>query len=295
MDRKQSEKWQSRMARTANSAMCFSLAYVILTYMVWFASGLAGKLYKFDSLVYYYGIKFILNGHGLSKMKVAVVYSGGAIFVLFLALLGLFLYQGMKKIKTLLNLFFLWVFIIGIGIFISQIIVAAIGTNSYKSLYYQGLAVTFSWLKVPNFVIYLLNFLCVIFIFYIGVNIARPFLAFSYSFSKVNNLTRRRKYFFEIALVPFLVGTMLTCIAVFPKDLGAKNVLVLLGSMHLIYFLVIGLILGVALISLSYIELTKEELVRYNSLQMPSVVFLILMLVSWAYLYLMLRGAYIAG
>jgi hypothetical protein len=295
LERKQSEKWQGRMSRTVNSAMCFSLAYVLLTYALWFTSGLAGRFYKFDSLVYYYGIKFILNGHGWSKMKVIAVYSAGAVSIFFLATLALFLYSNLKKVKTLFNVFFLWVFVIGLSIFLAQIIMASLGIYHYNSRYYQGLAVVFAWLKLPVFAAYILDVFAVLFVLYAGVNAARPFLAFSYSYSKVNNLDHRRKYFFEIALVPFIVGVLVSWVAVFPKDNSAKDVLVLLISTHLIYVAVIGTILGIAWLSLSYIEVNKQDLVRYNSLQMPNVVFMVLMFVAWALVYISLSGVYLSA
>ena len=295
MERKQSEKWQGRMSRTVNSTLCFSLAYVLLTFMLWFASGLAGRLYKFDSLVYYYGVKFILNGHGWSKMKVIAIYSAGAVSIFFLATLALFLYSGLKRVKTLFNVFFLWIFVIGIGIFLSQIIIVSLGIYHYNSPYYQGLAVAFSWFKFPAFLVYPMLFFAFLFMVYIGLNVARPFLAFSYSFSKVNNLSRRRKYFFEIAIAPFLVGALVSCIAVFPKDSAAKSVLLLLGSTHLIYIVVIAVILGIGWLSLSYIEVSKQELVRYNSLQMPNVFFIVLTLVAWTLIYISLHGIYLSA
>jgi hypothetical protein len=283
------------MSRTVNSAVCFSLAYVILTYLLWFTSGLAGRIYKFDSLVYYYGIKFILNGYGWSKMRVVVVYSVGALSILFLALLGLFLYSNLKKVKTLSNVFFLWIFVIGFSVFLSQFIIASLGIYNYNSSYYQGLAVAFAWIGLPAFLVYVFNIFVLLFVIYIGVNVARPFLVFSYSYSKVNNLAHRRKYFFEIALVPFIVGALLTWIVIFPKDASAKGIFVLLTSVHIIYFGVIAVVLGIAWLSLSYIEVSKQDLVRYNSLQMPNIFFIVLMLVSWAFIFVTLRGIYLTA
>ena len=294
MDRKHSEEWQSKVSRTVNSTACFSLAYVILTYLLWFTTGLTGMLYKFDSLIYYYGIKFILNSHGWSKTSAVVVYSTGPLFILLLALVALLLFNRTKKIRTILNLFFLWMFVIGISLFISQIIMAAFGIYRYDSLYYQGLAVTFAWLRTPAKVVYWLNVPVVLLMVYVGVNCARPFLSFSYSFSKVNNLGRRRKYFFETALVPYIVGSLVTTIALFPKELSAKGVLILLASTHLIYIVVMGMILGIGWLSLAYVEVSKPELLRYKSLQVPNIIAIILTVVSWAFIYVTFRGVYLA-
>ncbi len=295
MERKQSEEWQSRAARTLNSTACFSLAYVLITYLLWFATGFIGKLYKLDSFVYYYGIKFLLNGHAWNKAKVTVVYSSGPVFVLLAALLALYLYVRGRHIRSILNVFLLWVFIIGISVFMSQFIMAAMGIRHYTSIYYQGLAVCFTWLKVPMFVVYVLNAIVLLLIIYAGVNCARPFLQFSFSYSKVNNLVRRRKYFFETALVPFIVGSLATVIAIFPKELSAKNILVLLGATHIVYLAVIGVILGIAWLSMAYIEMGKQELGRYKTLQTPNVVAIVVMIVSWVIVYITFRGIYLSN
>ncbi len=293
MDSKNSELWQSRVSRTVNSAACFSLAYVILTYLLWFITGLAGRFYKFDSFVYYYGIKFMLNSQAWTKMKVVVVYSAGPFSMLFIALIALFLYSRLKRTKSILNLFFLWIFIIGISIFISELIIAALGMYKYTSLYYQSLAVSFSWLGIPKFVVYAVDLIMMIMLVYFGVNSARLFMVFSFSYSKVNTLSRRRKYFFETALAPFVLGILITCIAVFPKEITAKNVLVLMAASHLIYIAIIGAIISIGWMSLSYIEVSKSDLVRYKGLQMPNFIMILFMAISWAFIYITLRGVYL--
>ena len=295
MDRKQSEEWQSRASRTVNSAACFSLAYVLINYLMWIVTGLVGRLFKFDTFVYYYGVKMILNGQVWDKTKIAAVYSAGPLFALFIALLCLFLYGRLRKIRTLLNVFLLWVFVIGIGIFLSHLIMAALGIYRYNSYYYQGFAVTFAWLKVPKFLVYLLTVFVAIFIVYFGTNIGRLFLVFSYSYSKVNNLLKRRKYFFETAIAPFILGALVSTIAVFPKDKAALGVVVLLAATHIIYFTVIGMILAVGSFSLAYIEITRPELVRYKSLQTPNVFFVLFTIIAWVYVYITFRGVYFSS
>jgi hypothetical protein len=293
LERKQSEEWQSRASRTLNSTACFSIAYVIVTYMLWFVTGLAGLSYKFDSFVYYYGIKFILNSHSWTKFKVMTVYSSGPLFLLLMAFGAAFFYNRLKTIKTLLNLFFLWIFIIGISIFIGQLVIGTLGINNYNSIYYQGLAVSFSWLRIPKFLLYILDVLAFFMLVYVGMNSARPFMVFSFSYSKINNLTRRRRYFFETAVVPFILGTLITIVAIFPKELTAKNVLILLASTHLIYIAIMAAILGIGWLSLAYMEMSKQDLVRYKSLQIPNIMAILFVLVLWAYVYVTFRGIYL--
>ena len=156
------------MARTVNSAACFSFAYVLLTYLLWFATGLAGRLFKFDSFVYYYGVRFILNTKSWTAYKAVVVYSAGPLAIIFSALLCNFLYRNIREIRTVLNLFFVWIFIIGTSIFLAQFIIAFLGIYQYDSMYYQGLAVVFAWLKFPIYLVNILNVIVVMLVIFFG-------------------------------------------------------------------------------------------------------------------------------
>src|SRR5687767_7689602 len=97
------EKWYSRLTRIINSAACFSLAYILITYAYWLVMGVAGLLLKFDSFVYYYGIKYMLNDRDWTALKVTFVYSSAPFFCLALGLLCRFVFERSKHFKTLLN------------------------------------------------------------------------------------------------------------------------------------------------------------------------------------------------
>ena len=125
------EPWYSRLSRVINSAVCFSLAYVLITYAFWYVMGQAGKLLRFDSFVYYYGVKYLLNGQAWTKLKVTFIYSSGPLFCLALGLFCLYLFQMLKHIKLMFNLFLVWAFVIGTAMFSAQGIIADLGVHEY--------------------------------------------------------------------------------------------------------------------------------------------------------------------
>src|SRR5438046_2005384 len=106
------EKWHQRLTRIVNSTACFSLAYILITYLFWFVMGLAGLLLKLDSFVYYYGIKYVMNDRDWSRLKITFIFSSGPLFCLFLGLLCLFLFQRLKDFKSIFNVFLIWTFVI---------------------------------------------------------------------------------------------------------------------------------------------------------------------------------------
>lgn len=246
---------------------------------------LVGKVFKFDAFVYYYGIKFILNNHVWNRLNISLIYGAGPFSALILALFAIYFYSKLKKIRSMLNLFFMWCFVIGTSMFCAQGIIASLGTAGYNSPYYQGFSVVFAWIRVPVPVIYLLNIPFAVLMLYFAVNIAKPFLAFAYSYTKVNKVTRRRKFFFESVMVPFVVGAFVTTLIVFPMPHM---------FIHLIYLLVIAAMLIIAWLSLFYIEILKDEVLKYKKLQTPNAIFffvlviliILLRYVTWTGIYL---------
>jgi phosphate/sulfate permease len=98
----------------------------------------------------------------------------------------------------------------------------------------------------------------------------------------VNSLARRRKFFFEIAIVPFALGCLITSFLTYPMNM----------STHVLYLSTIGIGLITAWYLLSYVQVMKYELVRYKSLQKINVFFSILLLVAGLIVFITYRGTY---
>ncbi|MES2621871.1 MAG: hypothetical protein V4615_13560 [Bacteroidota bacterium] len=264
-----SEKWHSRLSRIINSTVCFSLAYIVITYLYWIIMGMAGKVFGFDSFVYYYGIKYILNDRDWTRLSVTFLYSSGSFFSLVFGLMSFISFHKLKGVKTLLNVFFLWGFIIGTSIFASQSLIASLGAGEYQSPFYQNFAVIYAWWYIPVPVIYLLNIPFLFLFALFAVNYAKPFQLLAFSYSKVNTERRKKRYYVETVIVPFILGTGITTTLTFPMNIFA----------HVIYIMTIAAGLMVGWISLSYIEISKDDIIRYPKLQSISPLFLFLLLV----------------
>jgi hypothetical protein len=98
----------------------------------------------------------------------------------------------------------------------------------------------------------------------------------------VNSLSRRRKFFFEIALVPFALGALITSFLTYPMNM----------TIHIVYLTTTGIGLLIAWYLLSYVQVMKYELVRYKSLQKMNVFFSILLLVAGFVVFVTYRGIY---
>src|SRR5215204_6275869 len=93
LDTKGKEQWYDKLARIVNSTVCFVLAYTLITFGGFFSMAIVGKFFKFDSNIYYFGIRFLLNGQRWSKFKVTVIYSTYALFALLFGLAMLYFYD----------------------------------------------------------------------------------------------------------------------------------------------------------------------------------------------------------
>ncbi len=246
--------------------------------------GLVGKFFKFDSFIYYFGIKFILNNHTWTRLKVSLVYITAPFTFLIAGLLCLYFFDKLKNIKSLLNVFFLWGFVVGSVVFASQGIIAALGAGEYNSPYYQNFAVVYAWLHMPDVIVYGFAVPFMALLVYFSVNYARLFLLFAFSYTKVNKLTRRRKYFMEVAILPFFIGALITSVVTFPMNI----------FVHGVYLMMIGLSLLIAWVALFYIEIMKDSVVKYKTLQTPNIVFLFLLIVLVTFVVVTWKGVYLS-
>lgn len=274
------ERWYEKLSRVVNSTVCFSLAYILLTYLFWLVMGFAGMLFKFDSFVYYYGIKYILNDYDWTKLNVTFIYSSGSFFCLTLGLLCLFLFHKLKEIKTMLNIFLLWGFIIGTAIFTSQAVIASLGANEYLSPYYQNFTVVYAWWHIPTPVVYMLAFPLLGLFLLFSVNYARPFMMTAYSYSKVNSESRRKVYFIETAILPYILGAVITSAVTFPMNI----------FVHAVYMLMIGVALMIGWFSLIYIKIPKDDVLKYNTLQTPNPLFFFLLFLLIFFVFIGWKG-----
>lgn len=278
---RRSETWKSKGIRMFNSTVSFSLAYILITQLIWVGMSLIAKVFQKDSIVYYYGIRFMQNKPEFwSRLKVTVVYGGGPFVALTMGLLGIYFYSKLKATKTLFNLFFLWCFVIGTSMFAAQGVIASLAGHEFLSPYYTWFACVFAWWRIPLFIVYASNVIFAIILFYFAVNYARPFLVFSYSYSKVNRLDRRRKYFFETAIIPFVLGAIVTTIVTFPMNI----------FIHTVFLGVIFIGLVIAWYSLAHIDIVRDDVLKYKNMQQVNFFFVILLAAVIAFVLITWRG-----
>jgi hypothetical protein len=251
------ESWASKLSRILNSTVCFVIAYMVFTIGYWTVTAWMGNFFKMDAFVYYYGVKFMLQDQEWYLKNIVLIFSSGPLFCLFFGLLCLYGYNKLKTVAQPISLVLLWGFVIGTSMFSAQSLIASLGADQYNSPFYNGLAVTFAWLYIPMVLIYLLNIPFALLLAFFAVNTGPQFLRMSYSYTKVNKLSRRRRYFFETAIVPFIIGAVVTSAITFPQGI----------FLHAAYLLSIAIFLFITWYSMAYIEIMKDDIIKNKWLQ----------------------------
>ncbi len=290
LDTKGKEQWSDKLIRIINSTVCFTLAYAVINFGGFFSMAMVGKFFGMAANIYYFGIRFMLNGNKWTKMKVSLIYSAYPVFALLFGLAMLYIFDRIKRKPALLNVFLVWAFVIGTSIFTAQGIIASVGVSEFNSPFYQNFAVVFSWWFLPAHFVYATNVLFAVLLLFFSVNYPKLFLSFSYSFSKVNKSSRRRRYFLETAIVPFILGALLTTAILFDKTALARYHI----FVHIIYLMIIGISLLISWVALLYLEILKDDVLKYKVLQSFGFVMLFMLACFIGFIKIYWRGIFIS-
>ena len=264
------EKTESKLGRVTNSAMSFVIAYMVVLFLFSLVTALAGKLFGFDSNINYSGVRFEIGRHKWDMVNISVVWSIGTLFTALLGGLFFYLFSQFKSRLYLANLFFLWGAVISFSVVAAQGILPCIEPGEQMACY-TNLSVVFAWLTLPLPVIYIIGGFFVVFIVFFSIYTSKPFLSFSYTFSKVNRTTRKRKYYMETAIAPYILASL--AILIFTSyTFQSANFYIL----NQIYLLCIGLSLAISFLVINITDIKTEEVMRYKNLQTISPVLFII-------------------
>lgn len=282
-----SEKITSKGARIINSVMAFIIAYLIVMFLFSVVTGLIGKIFGFDSNISIAGVKFDLGSHKWDRWSVFVVYSIGTFFTVMLGVFFYYTFFQFKSRPNLANLVFLWGSVIAFSIVAAQGLLPSLEPNDPRACY-TNLTVVFAWFSTPLFALYILGFVFFAFLAFFSIYTSKHFLALSYTFSKVSKTSRKRKYYFETVIIPYLISCTLLLVYIH-YTYPAENFRVL----NLIYMLCIGVSITVSFLVININDIRSEEVLRYKKLQTVSPVLFILFILMLIFFVTTNKGFYL--
>jgi len=267
------EKLSSKLARILNSAMAFIIAYMLIMFLFSLSTAFIGKFFGFDSNISYSGLKFELGRHKWDRLNISIIWSFGTIFTGLLGGFFFYLYSEFKSSTILANLFFLWGSVIAFSVMVAQGILPCLEPGEHLACY-TNLTVVFTWLSIPLPILYIFCALFIIFLLFFSIYTSKPFLSFSYTFSKVNKATRKRKYFLETVIAPYLLaGAVLLIFNHFTYP--SVNFLVI----NTVYLITIGISIAVSSLVTNINDIKSEEVMRYKNLQTVSPILFVMVIV----------------
>lgn len=282
-----SEKVTSKAARIINSVMAFMIAYLLIMFLFSVTTGLIGKIFGFDSNISIAGVRFDLGSHKWDRLSVFVVYSFGTFFTVLLGGFFYYMFSNLKSRQNLANLVFLWGAVIAFSIVAAQGLLPCLEPDDQRACY-TNLTVVFAWFSFPLFVLYILCFLFFALLTFFSIYTSKPFLAFSYSYSKVSKTERKRKFYFETVLVPYLIAcTLLQVFMHYTYPIENFRVL------NLIYMICIGVSLTVSFLVININDMRAEEVLRYKNLQTVSPALFILFILLLIFFTTTNKGFYL--
>jgi hypothetical protein len=252
------------------------------------STALMGKVFGFDSHVSYSGVKFEAGRHRWDKMNVFFIWGSGTFFITIFGGICSYLFYTFKEKTFLGNLVFLWGSVISFSIVSAQGLLPCLQPGEYLSPFYNNLAVVFAWLFFPPFVLYIICVFFMVFLVFFSIYTSKPFLSFSYSFSKVNKTERKRKYFFETVILPFIIGGAVLLAYTYYTYQSVNFIF-----LNIVYLFCIGVSLVVSFFVININDMKVDEVLRYKNLQKISPILFILFIVILIFFAVVHQGFYL--
>ena len=247
-----------------------------------------GKIFGFEAHVYYYGVRFELGKHRWNRVNVFFIWGFGTFFTGILGGLFSYLFSKYKERMILVNVFLLWGAVICFSFVAAQGFLPCLQPGEYVSPFYQNLSVVFAWMFVPIPIMYILGLLFAVFLAFFSIYTSKPFLCFSYSFSKVNKKSRKQKYFFETVMLPYILASIIILTFTY-NTYQLMNFIFL----NVIYLGTVGLSIIVMFFVININDMKVDEVLRYKILQKTNTVLFVVFIMTLSFFAITYRGFYL--
>ena len=190
-----------------NSTVLYVIAFLITTIIHEFSHALAGVINASDPVLHHNFVEHLSSSHLSTLQKVSIALAG-PVSSLLQGLLAGALFLKSKK-KTPLQLFFLWLSVLGFSNFLGYLMTG--------SLFQVGdIGKVYHLLDVPLFIQITLAVFGSGILLLIAYKITVPFLQFSYRQNWINEPQSRKNFSFLIIILPWIIGSTIITILYLP-------------------------------------------------------------------------------
>jgi len=190
-----------------NSTVLYVIAFLITTIIHEFSHALAGVINGSDPILYHNFVEHLSSSHLSTLQKVSIALAG-PISSLIQGLLAGGLFLKFNK-KTPLQLFLLWLAILGFSNFLGYLMTGPLFQAGDIGKVYHLLA-------VPLSIQIILAVFGAAILLFIAYKLTVPFLQFSYRQKWINNPQSRKNFSFRIIILPWIIGSTIITILYLP-------------------------------------------------------------------------------
>jgi hypothetical protein len=183
-----------------NSACCYVLAFLFTTILHELAHALAGSLSGSNPVMHHNYVEQLNTDHLSSSQRIGIAMAGPLTSLLQGLLAGGY-FMTVKK-RGLLQLFILWLSILGFNNFLGYVMTGPFFHVGDIGKTYELLHTSLS-VQIVNLVLAAVGLLIV------ANRMSRPFLEFSYRDSWVNPGNRAVSFNFNIIMLPWIIGSVI--------------------------------------------------------------------------------------
>lgn len=233
---------KDRLIRVLHSTLIYCISYILVNYINQYAAGTAAYFFGFEPVIKYFGIYNLPISPNLwTKWSVLFVFATGPIVAL---LVGLVAYQVnfiMREYNTTIKVFALWIGVHGIAMFGSYCITSSFGTDDYQLPFYYGFAVVATWLHIAKVLMVPVTLIGMILLIIFGLLSVVAFLSLASSRKMAINYQGRRRLIFQVAILPWILGTIICVSFSLPPNMALRDLIINLMKNLSIFFIILGM------------------------------------------------------
>jgi len=172
-------------------------------------TAISASVFNINSIVYYYGVDYLIRGNDWTSDAVSAVFSSGPLISIFFAILLFVLYYKVVSETGLLRLFVLWCF--------CHLIINFFGNMLVGAMLNEGFGYVIMYQFVMDTGKMVLTLFAFISIFLIGLFMPRLFLYSGNIYFNTLNRFNRFKFAISQFLLPFIFGNIIILLLKIPE------------------------------------------------------------------------------
>jgi len=193
---------------TLNSTILFLLSYFTLYLIYQAVTVIAGSLFDYPVILYYYEVYFNISPETWYHDSVKTIYSAGPLILFILAIISFIIYSNLKELTGNFKIFFLWSFLHGTNMLFGALLVG--------TLFDTGVGYVISWMYIMDTGKVLYSTISIFMLVIAGLISVKPFLFSGNHYFNYLSKENRTLLVTSQVIMPFLAGNIIIFLIRYP-------------------------------------------------------------------------------